>query len=66
MIRTEFTGRTIIMVAHRLNTLMDFDKIAVMDSGALMEFGSPAELLAKGGLFTKLYRADTRKASPGR
>lgn len=47
------------MIAHRLDTLLDFDKIAVLDGGALVEVGAPAELLSnEQGVFSKLYRAD--------
>lgn len=50
------------MIAHRLDTLLDFDAIAVLDSGALVEFGSPKELLGDAdGYFSRLYRADRSK-----
>lgn len=58
VIRSEFQDRTIIMIAHRLDTLLDFDGIAVLDSGLLVEYGSPKELLNKDGYFSRLYRAD--------
>lgn len=59
IIRSEFQDRTIIMIAHRLDTLLDFDKIAVLDGGALVEIGAPAQLLAnQNGAFSKLYRLD--------
>jgi ATP-binding cassette subfamily B protein len=48
-------GRTVIVIAHRLRTIMDADKIAVLDKGELVEEGSGGELLAKGGLFARLY-----------
>ncbi|EEU44794.1 uncharacterized protein NECHADRAFT_96302 [Fusarium vanettenii 77-13-4] len=63
VIRSEFSDCTIIMIAHRLDTLLDFDKVAVLDRGALVEFGAPTELLAdEAGAFTRLYRADKSKA----
>ncbi|KAM6512491.1 hypothetical protein FSOLCH5_010203 [Fusarium solani] len=50
------------MIAHRLDTLLDFDKVAVLDKGTLVEFGAPTELLAdEAGAFTRLYRADKSK-----
>jgi ATP-binding cassette subfamily B protein len=49
-------GRTVIVIAHRLRTIMDADKIAVFDKGALVEEGSGEELLAGGGLFARLYK----------
>lgn len=66
VIRTEFQDRTIIMIAHRLDTLLDFDRIAVLDSGALVEYDSPKALLANSdGHFTRLYNADKSKRSDG-
>jgi len=59
IIREEFKGRTIIMIAHRLHTLMDFDKIVVLDQGSVVEVGAPKELLAQGGAFAKLFNADS-------
>lgn len=56
LIRSEFQDYTIIMIAHRLSSLVDFDRVAVLDGGSLVEFGSPAELLRDGsGHFAKLY-----------
>ncbi|KAF7550053.1 hypothetical protein G7Z17_g5969 [Cylindrodendrum hubeiense] len=64
VIRSEFSDCTIIMIAHRLDTLLDFDKIAVLDRGSLVEFGAPQELLAnETGAFARLYRADQTKKS---
>lgn len=45
-IRSEFKERTILTIAHRLNTIMDSDKIVVLDQGRVAEFASPTELLA--------------------
>lgn len=57
LIRSEFQDYTIIMIAHRLSSLVDFDRVAVLDGGKLVEFGSPAELLREGsGHFARLYR----------
>ncbi|PHH66890.1 hypothetical protein CDD81_5242 [Ophiocordyceps australis] len=59
VIRTEFQDCTIIMIAHRLDTLLDFDKVAVLDKGFLVEFGAPRVLVAKPeGHFARLYRAN--------
>lgn len=46
-----FSNRTIITVAHRINTILDSDKIVVLDKGEVVEFGSPAELASKKGAF---------------
>ena len=51
-IRDEFTNTTLLVIAHRLSTVADFDKILVMKDGRNAEFGSPRELFEKeGGLF---------------
>ncbi len=47
-IRTEFAGCTVLTVAHRLNTIVDCDRVIVMDAGRVAEFGAPSELLADG------------------
>lgn len=50
-------GRTTIIIAHRLSTLHDADRILVMDEGRLVEQGRHDELLSRGGLYAALYEA---------
>lgn len=47
IIRTVFKNHTIIAVAHRLNTILDFDMVAVIEKGRLVEFGNPTDLLSR-------------------
>jgi ATP-binding cassette subfamily B protein len=49
--------RTVIMVAHRLSTLRDADRIFVFDQGRIVEIGSYDELVELGGVFTRLVRS---------
>lgn len=49
-------GRTSFIIAHRLATVQDADKIIVMNKGKIIEVGNHKELLAKDGFYTKLYR----------
>ncbi|MER3422618.1 MAG: multidrug ABC transporter permease, partial [Nitrospiraceae bacterium] len=50
-------GRTTFIIAHRLSTLHDVDRIVVVDRGKIVEEGSHEVLLAQGGLYTGLYEA---------
>jgi ABC-type multidrug transport system fused ATPase/permease subunit len=45
-IRKEFNSSTIVTIAHRLNTIIDYDRVVVMDKGMVAEFDSPNSLLS--------------------
>ena len=48
-------GRTLLVIAHRLDTVMHADQIIVLDNGAVLEQGRHGELLARGGLYARLW-----------
>ena len=48
-------GKTVIMIAHRLRTVVDTDQIIVLDNGKLVEQGTHEELMKKNGLYHKLF-----------
>lgn len=55
VIRNRFKDSTVITIAHRLNTIMDYDKVVVMDEGRVVEFDRPDVLLQnKEGFFARL------------
>lgn len=55
-IRSEFADCTVITIAHRLNTVMDYDFIMVLDAGRVVEFEAPAELINKRGVFYSMAK----------
>lgn len=54
--QTVMRGRTSLVIAHRLSTVIDADVILVMENGRLIESGRHSELLAEGGLYSDLYQ----------
>ncbi|MFX0122222.1 MAG: ABC transporter ATP-binding protein [Candidatus Hodarchaeota archaeon] len=50
-----FKGRTTFVIAHRLTTIRDVDRLAVFEKGKLVEFGTHEELLTKDGVYAELY-----------
>ena len=55
-------GRTTFIIAHRLSTVMDADRIVVVDAGAIREVGRHADLLARSGVYRQLYEEQFREA----
>ena len=58
---TMMEGRTSFIVAHRLSTIREADVILVMKDGNIIEQGNHEELLARGGVYEKLYNSQFAK-----
>ncbi|HEX7097459.1 MAG TPA: ABC transporter ATP-binding protein, partial [Acidimicrobiales bacterium] len=63
---TVLSGRTAVIIAHRLATAMRCDRIAVIEGGRVVELGAPAELIAAGGRFAAMHAAWTAHLDPAR
>ena len=57
-------GRTTLVIAHRLSTVREAERIIVLDGGRVREEGKHADLLAKGGLYATLIRRQAEAADP--
>lgn len=58
MLRSQFPDTTLLTIAHRLNTVMDYDSVLVMDRGRAVEFGPPSQLLKnEEGVFSQMVNA---------
>jgi ATP-binding cassette, subfamily B, bacterial MsbA len=60
-LRRLMKGRTTIVIAHRLSTVLDADAIYVLDRGHVTEHGTHGELMARGGLYAKLYQHEIKE-----
>jgi ATP-binding cassette, subfamily B, multidrug efflux pump len=58
-IKELISGRTSIIIAHRLSTLKNVDKILVLKEGRMAEYGTQKELLRQKGIYWKLYNLQT-------
>jgi ATP-binding cassette subfamily B protein len=63
-LRVLMAGRTTIAIAHRLSTIQDMDKILVLHKGRLREVGTHQELLAKRGIYFKLFELQYKSEKP--
>jgi len=64
-IRSEFTNMTVITIGHRINTIIDYDKVLTLDRGIVAEFDTPSNLLKnKNGLFYSLVNSHDESKRP--
>ncbi|KAJ3392648.1 Canalicular multispecific organic anion transporter 2 [Chytriomyces hyalinus] len=62
VIKSQFSESTVISIAHRLNTIMDADRVMVLDAGRVVELGSPSNLLQiEGGVFRRLVHEELKE-----
>ncbi|MGC3980183.1 MAG: ABC transporter ATP-binding protein [Steroidobacteraceae bacterium] len=64
--REAMAGKTVIAIAHRLSTVMDMDRLIVLQQGVIVADGSHAELLQQGGLYAELWRKQSGDFNPVR
>ena len=50
-----------ITIAHRLNTIADYDKVIVMNRGEIVEMGAPHELIERKGVFFKMVKSTEKR-----
>ena len=62
VIRHKFKDSTVLTIAHRLNTIMDYDKVLVLDVGRVVEFDKPEVLIRNGGVFVELVKSHNNSA----
>ncbi|KAK7997071.1 hypothetical protein PG989_005111 [Apiospora arundinis] len=56
LIRDEFRDHTVVAIAHRLETIADFDRVVVLGKGYVVEQGKPDELIQGQGPFARLWK----------
>jgi ATP-binding cassette subfamily C (CFTR/MRP) protein 1 len=67
VLRTEFRSSTLLIIAHRIDTVMECNRVMVFDAGRLVEFDSPTALLQRpDSLFANLVRASAAGSNSNR
>src|SRR5207244_6763202 len=62
--REAMVGKSVIAIAHRLSTVMDMDRLIVLQRGVIVADGSHSELLRRGGLYAELWRRQSGGFNP--
>jgi ABC-type multidrug transport system fused ATPase/permease subunit len=62
--REAMSGKTVIAIAHRLSTVMDMDRLIVLDRGSIVADGTHGDLLRQGGLYAELWRRQSGGFNP--
>jgi ABC-type multidrug transport system fused ATPase/permease subunit len=62
--RAAMAGKTVIAIAHRLSTVMDMDRLIVLDRGSIVADGSHSDLLRRGGLYAELWSRQSGGFNP--
>jgi ATP-binding cassette subfamily B protein len=62
---TALAGRTSLVIAHRLSTVLNADQVVVVDAGQIVEIGTHAELITANGLYAELYRTQFERQALG-
>ena len=62
--REAMVGKTVIAIAHRLSTVMDMDRLIVLQRGVIVADGSHSELLQQGGLYAELWYRQSGEFNP--
>jgi ATP-binding cassette subfamily B protein len=62
---TALSGRTSLVIAHRLSTVLNADQVVVLDGGQIVETGTHAELIVANGLYAELYRTQFERQALG-
>lgn len=63
VIEKQFGSHTVVSIAHRLETVIDYDKVVVLDEGKVVEVGKPRDLLCEASRFKSLWNASNHEST---